>query len=287
MRIAITVATGTLGTALVHALLGRGDQVVVLSRTPHALRRLQGLVVDAYSYDDNGLRAAMAAGPIDALVHAACAYGRSGESPADLMEANLLHPMRLVDVAGTTIGQWIAIGTALPRTVSFYALSKAQFAEWLELLPASQIGPRAVIALENFYGPGEDPGKFLTRVVRACISGQPLDLTVGTQKRDFIHIDDVINALIRIIDQPEPAYRVIPVGSGTALPVRQVVERIHAAAASRSELRFGTVPLRPNEPECCVADTTYLRRLGWTPTVSLDQGLYDLVASEAKNMKNP
>lgn len=286
MRIAITGATGTLGSALTRALLQRGDTVVILSRTPTALRRLLGLPITAYPYDVAGIAAALAAGPLDALVHAACSYGRSGESAADLLEANALTPLRLALAAGTRVGRWLSIGTALPRGVSPYALSKAQFADWLEALPASAVPPRDILLLEHFYGPGDDPSKFLTRVARACIAGEPLELTAGTQERDFIQLDDVVAAILAVLDRPQPGCRSIAVGSGTAVTIRTVVERLNRLAGGRSQLRFGAVPMRANEPARCVADITALCRLGWSPAVSLESGLAALVASE-QSLRTP
>lgn len=284
MRIAITGATGTLGAALARALRARGDPVVAFSRTPQTLRRLEGLAVEVFSYDIGGLRAALQAGTIDVLVHAACAYGRSGESPEAMAEANVFQPLRLIEAAGTDIGSCLAIGTGLPPDVSAYALTKAQFADRLEQLSAVAHAPRSLISLEHFYGSGDDPGKFLTRVARSCIAGQAVDLTAGTQERDFIHLSDVVRALICVIDLGERAWRVIPVGSGMAVPIRRVVEMIHSAAGSSSELRFGAVATRANEPQRCVADIQYLRMKGWATSVPLDEGIRDLVASEIKAM---
>jgi CDP-paratose synthetase len=287
MRIAITGATGTLGSALARALLRRGDAVVVLSRTPDALRRLDGLPVAAYAYTAEGLETTLAAGPLDALVHAACSYGRNGESPADLVEANALAPLRLALAGGARIGHWISIGTALPRNVSPYALSKAHFADWLEALPAGILPARDILLLEHFYGPGDDPSKFLTRVARACLAGEALELTAGTQERDFIHLDDAVAAIIAVLDRPQPGCRTMAVGSGTAVAIRTVVEGINRLAGGRSALHFGAVPMRANEPARCVADTAALRRLGWSPAVSLESGLAALVASEQSLRTHP
>ena len=286
MRIAITGATGTLGSALTRTVLQRGETVVVLSRTPAALRRLHGLPVTAYTYDAAGICAALAAGPLDALIHTACSYGRGGESAADLLESNALAPLRLALAAGTRVGRWLSIGTALPRGVSPYALSKAHFAEWLEILPTGVVPPRDLLQLEHFYGPGDDPSKFLTRITRACIAGEPLDLTVGTQERDFIHLDDVVSAILAVLDRPQSGCRSIAVGSGASVAVRSVVESLNRLAGGRSHLRFGAVPVRANEPARCVADTTALRQLGWSPAISLTAGLAALVASE-QSLRTP
>ncbi|MEZ9922358.1 NAD-dependent epimerase/dehydratase family protein, partial [Vibrio breoganii] len=70
-----------------------------------------------------------------------------------------------------------------------------------------------------------------------------MQLTQGTQRRDFVYIDDVVSAykvliqnLINLRDQ-----ETIPVGSGVAPTIRELVEVIHSCSNSKSELEFGAV----------------------------------------------
>jgi len=56
------------------------------------------------------------------------------------------------------------------------------------------------VALEHFYGPCDDDSKFVTYIIRNILGNvENLDLTMGEQKRDFIYIDDVIDAFEKII----------------------------------------------------------------------------------------
>ena len=194
MRIAITGATGVLGSALAKAVVKRGDELVVFSRKPNDLGpRLDGLPLSSFAADATGMKSCIEQGQIDVLIHTACSYGRQGETAADLLAANVLAPLRLLEAAGKSISRLIAIGTGLPPTVSPYALAKFQFASWLEKAPAP--AERIVVALEHFYGPNDDSSKFITWVTRQCLNGERLALTSGEQERDFIHIDDVVSLL--------------------------------------------------------------------------------------------
>lgn len=284
MHLIVTGATGYLGSNLTRALLARGDTVTILTRTPDRLGRLTDLAdrLSIQANDVEGMRSACAPGSIDAVIHTATCYGRSGESADELVDANLRLPLALARAAGTRIGRWIDIGSALPASVSPYALSKAQFAAWLAVLPATVLAPRFHLAFQHFYGPGDSPSKFTTHVVRRCLANEDLRLTAGTQRRDFLYIDDAVSAVLTVLDhaKPDGLRSDIPVGSGTAIPVRQFVEQVHSATASRTPLHFGAVPTRPDEPDVCVADPTVLRRLGWQPQVSLDHGIALTVASE-------
>jgi len=262
---------------------------VVLTRSPADLRRLEGCRarLEIHPYDAQGMRSALATGPIDAVIHAAACYGRQGEAADALIDANVRLPLSIALAAGTHVGRWLSIGSALPAAVSLYALSKAQFAAWLSILPSASLAPRFHLAFQHFYGPGDDPTKFTTHVIRTCLTGGELRLTAGTQRRDFLYIDDAVAAVLTVLDKAEPTGLCsdIPVGTGQAIPVRHFIERAHAAAASMATVHFGAVPMRPGEPDICVADTTVLNRLGWRPAVNLERGLMLTIAGESPNSK--
>ncbi len=153
---------------------------------------------------------------------------------------------------------------------------------WLAVLPATVLAPRFHLAFQHFYGPGDAASKFTTHVVRQCLAGGELRLTAGTQRRDFLYIDDAVSAVLAVLDRAQPTgLRCdIPVGSGEAIPVRRFVEQVHTACASRTALHFGVVPSRASEPDLCVADATALHRLGWQPQTTLDHGIALTIASE-------
>jgi CDP-paratose synthetase len=283
----ITGASGFLGSHLTAALIGRGTPVLAATRGSGLLARLAPLaplagpllrIVRWNPTDPVQLLADMPG----MIVHAAACYGRQGESPADLVAANVQAGLRLLEQAAAGgVQGFIHIGSSLPPTVSPYARSKRQFAEWAETFSTDL--PIAEIRCEHFYGAGDDPTKFTTRVARACLAGQPsLALTAGTQRRDFVHIDDAVAGILAVIDRgmPRRGHVCYPLGSGAAVPVRQVVELIHRRAASATRLDFGAIALRPGEPDCCQADISALGALGWAPRLRLDAGLNRFVDEE-------
>lgn len=283
MRILLTGATGFLGRVLTRTLLLQGHQVVALSRrSDQPLDLAAG--VEALPYTAQGAAAALERGPVDAVVHAACAYDRDGITPAELVEANLSRPLEVALACGTRIGRWVNLGTGLPPATSGNALAKDQFAQWLAYLPPSQLAPRVNLRLQHFYGPGDSPRKFPTLVARACLRRETLDLTAGTQRRDFLYVDDAATAIQVACEAGlDGNWSQVDVGSGSAPTVRDFCERIQALAGG-GELHFGARPFRPSEPSLCVADTGALERWGWRPRVGLDEGLRRLVDAEREAM---
>lgn len=217
----------------------------------------------------------------DAIVHTACAYGRTGESAIEVLDANVRFGVALLDAALADPGKrtvFINTGTVLEPGVSLYALSKLQFSAWGAATAADHRDRLTFIdvRLQQMYGPGDDITKFTTRVLESCRNNDTrLALTPGDQRRDFIHIDDVVHAYDTILGRrDEFAFSdTIDVGSGQAVRMRDFVEMVKRLTASSIQLDFGAVPYRPSEAMLCVADTRRLTSLGWRLRFDLESGL--------------
>ena len=292
MRILLTGPGGFLGSALAHYWVERGHELSLLARPSSRLDRvadLSGSVRVVRATAPNEIAAVVREAMPDAIVHTACSYGRKGESALDVMDANMRLGVALLQailernsLEGTLPTLFLNTGTVLEPGVSLYALSKTQFSAWGAALAAS--APQQLkfidIRLQQMYGPGDDGSKFIAHVIEACRQNVPrLALTMGEQLRDFIHIDDVVQAYDRILErQYEFAERdSIDVGSGDAVTMRSFVEQVKQVTGAETVLDFGAVAYRATEAMLWVADTKRLRSLGWHPTVPLTIGLRRLI----------
>lgn len=292
MRILLTGPGGFLGSALVRQWAASGHDLWLLARPSSRLDRLADLAawgprVVRPSAPDEIAAAVREAAP-DAIVHTACSYGRKGETAVDVMDANLrLGTVLLQTVLDSVLRDagpitFLNTGTVLAPNVGLYALSKTQFSVWGAML--STMAPDRLrfidIRVQQMYGPGDDRSKFTTHVIEACRHNEPyLALTAGEQRRDFIHIDDVVRAYDRILQRRDEfgASDAIEVGSGDAVTMRSFVELARQLAGASTVLDFGAVPYRANEAMLCVADTARLRGLGWQPQVTLADGLKSVI----------
>lgn len=107
------------------------------------------------------------------------------------------------------------------------------------------------------YGPGQEGEMMVPYAFRCASTGVPGDFSDGTQQRDFLYVDDLVEWLAHTIGQPVMAespgqLRVHHLGSGVATPVRDAINEIGALFPG-SMLRLGTYPRRPGEPEVQVA----------------------------------
>lgn len=290
MKILLTGGSGFLGSALTRRLHAEGHEIALLLRPTSSLDRLMGLDLDIRRCtSDDDIAAFVRRTRPQALIHTACAYGRQGETLLQLADANvrlglvLLQAMLALDTAACRL--FLNTGTALPASVSSYALSKQQFSQWgrQQALTAPARLRFINVQLEHMYGPGDDPSKFTTHVLHACRrnSGE-LRLTSGEQQRDFVFIDDVVDGYATLLARSDDVDAVldVPLGSGSAPSVREFVKTVARLTGSCTQLLFGAVPYRQGETMHCQADLTVMRKLGWSPHWTLEAGLQRTIDME-------
>jgi nucleoside-diphosphate-sugar epimerase len=143
---------------------------------------------------------------------------------------------------------------------------------------------REVVILRPFgpYGPRDRPERLIPYVVSRLIAGEPAEVSDGDQLRDYSFVDDHVRALL--LAGTRPLSRVAPVyniGSGEPIRVRALLEAIAAAVGegAAGRLVFGARPHRRDDPREMYADASLAaRELGYTPAISLPEGLSRTVA---------
>lgn len=272
-----------MGSAIALHLQELGCQVVLLLRPTSSLYRLRGRqaffeVCRYYSSDD--IDCFIRRTRPNVVIHTACSYGRNGETFAQLSDANIRYGLAILHALVST-GKpvtFINTGTVLNINVSPYALTKHQFSKWggfLANMHPSQLRFINVL-LQHMYGPGDNLSNFPTHVINTCFRNEKtLDLTAGDQQRDFIYIDDVVSAYSTLLQQRDKLEKTldIEVGSGISTSIREFVQTVHRLTSSCTELQFGALPYRPNEPMHCQANINQMQELGWQPKFQLEQGL--------------
>lgn len=291
--IALTGATGFLGSHLLAALLTRGEKIVVLKRSFSNTYRINQFLphVEKLDLDTEPakLNAIFQTARISTVIHCATDYGRRNTEPYQIAEANIVLPLHLLHLAkkyGTRC--FINTDTILDKRINHYSLSKNQFIQWLEFYSANLACIN--LALEHFYGAGDDPTKFTSYIINALLQGIPfIDLTYGEQTRHFVHVDDVVAAFLCLLDHAERLGNGLfqyQVGALAPLSIHDFVLRAKTLTENHdTELRFGALPYRDNEVMHPVVDLTPLSALGWSPQISLDDGLARTIRAEQK-LKN-
>ena len=280
--ILLTGATGFLGSYLLEALLQNNYQVVILKRSTSNVWRIEHLLdkVNSYDVDCDCLQAAFTEQYIDAVIHTACCYGRHGESVSQVAEVNLVLGLNLLDAClKYKVGIFCNTDTLLDKGINDYALSKHQFSEWLKRrshrIQIMNMKP------DHMYGSKDDATKFVPWLLAQFMNGATeVKLTSGEQHRDFIYIDDVVSAYMTVLNQAGelPPFSEFEVGTGSSIPVKSFIQSLKKRYDERfglspTYLNFGAIPYRDGEVMDFSVDNTSLRKLGWKPAHTLEQGL--------------
>jgi CDP-paratose synthetase len=294
-KVLLTGATGFLGSHLARTLIREGSQIVVLKRKSSSLARLETLLGRMKTYDLEGSsyeQIVQAEAPLEAVFHAATNYGRRGESSDKIFETNFHFPMSLLRVAAKAgVKTFFNVDTILPRTLNDYTKSKYQFLEEGRMF-AAENGLRFVnIKMEHIYGPGDESSKFVDFVVEQCLRNVPeIKLTLGIQKREFVFIDDAVEAVQKIMHHAATStekFLQFELASDEPVPtIRELVELIVKITGTSTKPLFGAVPYRPQEEMERQAHPEALRALGWRKRVDLETGLRQVITSLKNRIEN-
>lgn len=122
------------------------------------------------------------------------------------------------------------------------------------------------------YGPGEAAGRLVSDVAAALSRGEPVETTEGTQRRDFLHVEDVAGSFVAaLLSKYSGPFNI---GSGEATPVRRLIEILAEELGARNLVRFGALASLPGDPPFIAADITRLHdEIGFKPRYDLESGL--------------
>lgn len=137
----------------------------------------------------------------------------------------------------------------------------------------------------NLYGPEDNFSETRSHVLPALIrrydearaSGQAVvtNWGTGTAKREFLHVDDMASACLHLLETYDGPQQV-NVGTGEDLTIEAVAEMVAEAVGFSGETRWDTT--KPDGTPRKLLDVSTLRASGWTPSISLPEGIGDTVA---------
>ncbi len=290
--IVITGATGYLGSKLVYMLISKYEHmynIVVLKRSTSNTFRIDAVAkkVLMYNLDEVSLDQVFEENKVDYIVHCATDYGRKSVDPMRIIDANLVLPVKLIEYGRKyNVTAFINTDTILDKGINHYSLSKKQFRDWLLSYKSSMVCVN--IELGHFYGIGDDKTKFISYIIDALKRKEPtVDLTLGEQKRNFAHIDDVVFAFLLIINHVTDlalGFYNYKVCSEREISIKDTVLLLKSLSGSaETTFNFGALPYRENEVMTSETNIDAIKKLGWKESYTLEEGLSQMVASELTN----
>ena len=107
------------------------------------------------------------------------------------------------------------------------------------------------------YGPGEHPDRLVSSVVCSLLRGESIPCSTGYQKRDFLFVEDVASAFVALLGSDVEG--AVNIGSGVPVSVKEIIEIISNKIGRSDLIRFGELPVLPNDPPLLVADVRKLK----------------------------
>ena len=175
--------------------------------------------------------------------------------------------------------------SALEKTNEGYALAKISGLKLCEFLRRERGLCYHSLMPTNLYGPGDSydlvGGHVLPTMIRKFEEARQRGNAsvslwgTGTPLREFLHVDDLAEACLFVLDLADPP-DLLNVGSGEEVSIRDLAEKVRAATGCPATIDWDAT--KPDGTPRKLCDTSRIRALGWTPRISLDEGLRRTVA---------
>jgi len=303
MRVLVVGSNGFIGSNLVRRLRDDGKDAIALVRPGGNLSRLRTQGIQDYLECDikdlPSINKVLREEHPDIVVHLATRYvvQHRPEEVAEITMTNVVGTINILEAirAEGNIG---LINTSScfvysPKNspllesdpldpFNLYALTKLQAEEACRFY-SSHYG-LGIVNLRLFppYGPGDNARKMIPSFIRSLLAGAAPMMTKGEQRWDYIFIDDVINAYVKVLDSFEElskrGFESYNIGTGDTTSVRSIGEMILELMGSKIEPLWGALPERSRELTYLCSNIDKVKKaIGWAPRTTLREGLISTI----------
>lgn len=330
MKVLVTGAAGFIGSHVSLSLLDRGDEVVGLDnindyydinlKYARLARIQQHPQAENFTFvkmdveDRQGMPALFAEHKFDKVVHLAAQAGvrYSLENPLAYIDANIVGFTTILEgcrhhnvqhlvyassssVYGANEAMPFSVHDNVDHPVSLYAASKKANELMAHTYSHLYALPTTGLRFFTVYGPWGRPDMALFLFTKAILENKPIKVfNYGNHRRDFTYIDDIVEGIIRTLDntaqanpdwcgkQPDPGsskapWRVYNIGAQTPVHLMEYIETLEKALGKTAQkellpLQLGDVPDTYADVEALVTD------VGYRPQTTIAQGIENFVA---------
>jgi nucleoside-diphosphate-sugar epimerase len=295
-RVLITGASGFIGRHLLHRLRTYGSHIATIHR-----RKINDFPEDIDQYiiditDFHAIEECVCTTQPDYIFHLAAYKERNENLQAfsSAIETNLIGSLNLFSAAEqlsflrsiVTLGTAEEYGNNSPPfnessrecPVTPYSFSKLCVSHMGELFSHLYNLPITILRPSLAYGPGQGTDMFLPSLVTSLLDNKPFEMTLGEQTRDFIYIDDLVDALIISSLNAKARGQIINIGSGVPIKLTMLVKIIERLVDRHDLVKFGGKSYRKNEIMDYFVDTKKAEDLlGWKAKTSIEYGLQETI----------
>ena len=257
--ILITGSSGFLGRKLVKNLLVNSKYELYLTEHRRSLQfeldeKFSNRVKIIKLKSPETLQDTFENNEITQVVHAATLYGRKNESKSEILECNLLLPLKILEIGKANgLKHFVNIDTYFTKVKNEmaylldYTNSKRSLYNWLGLYSNSIRISNLII--EHMYGPGDSTDKFVPILINETKNGfkSNLKFSPGNQKRDFVYVGDVVESInfILTLDKSKlDRYLNLEIGTGTKNTLVELFDIIQEKLGTSFDSPFGSTAYR-------------------------------------------
>jgi len=225
----------------------------------------------------------------DSIIHLAAVISQTPDSNTylSIVNSNVHATFLLLEMAKAHDARFIFPSTALvygvqecpfreemvPDPGDFYALSKQMCEQLIRFYTSRYRVASVIFRIGILYGPSQTVKMFIPWIIGSLFAGEEFPMTLGEQKRDFVYIGDLVEALGMVLARPEVT-GTYNIGSGSAPSMKDVAALVEELTGIAGKVKIGALPYREREVWDYRLDNSKAREtFGWTPGTPLREGL--------------
>jgi UDP-glucose 4-epimerase len=301
MKLLVTGGVGFIGSHLVDRLIADGHDVCVLDNlSTGQMKNLSGVLesrnLEIVKADVRRIPSSLVRTlrKVDGVCHLAAVTDiqDSIKNPILTTEINLMGTLRVLEAARKLKAKRVVFASSAAvygmierfpvredaniAPISPYGASKAASELYCRTFEENCGIETVSLRYFNVYGPRQISGQYsgvISMFARGILRGQPLTIFGdGSQSRDFVYVNDVVDATVRALQAKSENRVVFNIASGTETTIHELAEIMQGLVGRRPGVKF--LPPRLADPHRGVADITKARNeLGFDPRTSLRDGL--------------
>ncbi len=285
-RVLVTGGNGYLGSFLVKALEKENANVFVASRNAELL--YNHFAVDITDFD--AINKVVQEIQPDVVFHLAANISRSRDFAIydDMAKVNITGTLNLLQALQNFDAHFIFTSSSeiygnnvspfhenqLPKPVSPYSLSKVNAEMLIQTYCLNHNKKFTNLRIFNFYGEHMPEDFFIPQMINSLKREEDFLMTKGEQTRDFLYIDDVVNALLLTAKSINSYNETMNVCSGKGTKLNELAAAVNERMNSKAKIIFGAIPYRDNEVWEMIGDNSKIKqKLGFEPQVNIENGI--------------
>ena len=159
-----------------------------------------------------------------------------------------------------------------------YAVSKAAFDQYLEIMWRTAQFPAYIIRPSNCYVPGQQLHRIIPHAIICALRGRKIALHGGGRaEKSYLHADDLSRAIVTVIERGAPG-GIWNVGPDECIAIRTLVGLVADALGVEFDALVQDAPDRTGQDARYWLDCTRIKNLGWRPAIALEAGIEQMIA---------